>query len=75
MAFELIPCEFLYVDIEDALESIEISQKAAKYEAIGFEGVWIIPNLGSLVLFIALFPFRFIQLPCLRIFEKRWPRL
>ena len=74
VAFEMIPCEFIYEGMENALEGIEINPRAARFESIGFEGVWIIPNLGSLLLIIGLFPLRTLVLPCMRLLAKKWPK-
>ena len=73
VAFEMIPCEFIYEGMENALESIEINPRAARFESIGFGGVWIMPNLGSLLLIIGFFPFRTLILPCMRLLAKKWP--
>ena len=71
----MIPVEFMTESMEAALESITVNPRAQKYEFIGFNGVWVIPNLGSLLLFIALFPIRLLQLPLLSLFAKKYRQM
>ena len=60
VAFEMIPIEFITDDMESALEHIKINPKATQFESIGFESVWVISTLGSLILVFVLFPIRFL---------------
>ena len=74
-AFEMIPVEFLTEDMAVALEAISVDPKAEKFEFIGFNGVWIIPNLGSMLLLIALFPFKLLLLPLISLLARHNRRM
>ena len=71
----MIPCEFLYENMQDDLDQMEVNPRAAKFESIGFESVWVIFNLGSFFLFIAIFPIRLIILPCMSPLSRCCPRM
>lgn len=75
VSFEMIPCEFLYSEMEQPLSEIPVNERAERYESIGFDGVWIVINLGSFFLLLCLFPFRFLKLAILRLLERKWPQL
>ena len=71
----MIPCEFLYSGMEESLGQINVDERAVKYESIGFDGVWILINLGSFFLLISLFPARFLKIPLIKFLERKWPQL
>ena len=73
-AFDMMPCGPVFAHIEDSVAKIEINPRAERFGSIGFEGVWIIPNLGSFFILMAIFPLRCLALPCMSLLGRRWPR-
>ena len=50
-AFDMIPVEVLYEDMLEELESLEngfLDKLKIKMDGLGFDSIWILPNLGSL---------------------------
>jgi len=74
VAFEMIPIEFMTEGMLAYLEAIKVDERAEQFEPIGFESVWVLSNLGSFMLFFALFPLRLLGIPILALLAKRWPR-
>ena len=56
-AFEMIPTDRFYSNMLDEIGSGEALEFLfIRMESLGFETVWLLPNLGSLLLFLCLFP-------------------
>ena len=58
-AFEMIPVETLYENMIKELAKLNsetLDYLQTRMESLGFDTTWILPNLGSLLLFLGLFP-------------------
>ena len=56
-AFEMIPTDKFYDDMLEAIGSGEaLDFLFVRMESLGFETVWLLPNLGSFLLFMCLYP-------------------
>ena len=53
----MIPTDKFYDDMLEAIGSGEaLDFLFVRMESLGFETVWLLPNLGSLLFFMCLFP-------------------
>ena len=58
-AFDMIPVERMYDDMVQELANLStdtLDYLQIRMESLGFDSVWILPNLGSLLLFLGLYP-------------------
>jgi len=74
-AFEAIPTESLFVDMEDSLESVTIDPKAERFEDLGFNGSWLLVNLGSTLFIFGLILAASLLLSCIPEQSERCPKL
>jgi len=62
-SFETIPTEAVFEGMLAKLEDVTPSDpQIEKYERLGFGSVWLLPNLGSLLLFVSLYPIMLVVL-------------
>ena len=67
----MIPTDEFYKDMLSKLEDYEVKDMIQeKMERLGFESVWILPNLGSLLFFMGLFPLLLSVLALLAILHR-----
>ena len=65
----MIPTDLIFSDMLEELEDRSVKsdeQQLEKMDSLGFETVWLVPNLGSLSFFAALFPLMIITIFILR---------
>ena len=56
-SFDMIPTDDIYADMLAALETDDQPDVfMQKMDSFGFESIWLLPNLGSIIYFIGLFP-------------------
>ena len=59
-AFDMIPTDSFYEDMLEKLETISADQDQdvlqQKMGDLGFDSSWMLPNLGSLLFFLGLYP-------------------
>ena len=57
-AFDMIPAEKMWKKMLDELEGLSSEEKdflQERMESSGFDTIWILPNLGSLVIFLGIY--------------------
>ena len=67
-AFDPIPMEDWW---HDKLKLKRTKALSLNFETIGYDSRWFIVNLGSLAMFIIIFPFVYLLMPMLKSFEER----
>ena len=65
----------MFVEMKASLETVAIDAKAERFEKLGFNGTWMLINLGSTIVIFALIVASHLLLYCIPEHSQRCPKL